>query len=132
MFPDIPSLRTWIVEAKKNMSAEMGQSIPGVSEKDHQVTMRDGESITCRVYTSEKEGGALGVIIHGGGWCIGGLENEELLCRLCCSKFGMVMVNMDYRLAPEHKFPVPVYDCYDATKWVRFAPRYLPTPAANM
>jgi hypothetical protein len=58
------------------------------------------------------------VMLHGGGWCIGGLENEELQCRLLASKLGCVCVNVDYRLAPEHKFPVPVYDCIDATNWV--------------
>jgi acetyl esterase/lipase len=87
-------------------------------EKDHQVTMRDGEKITVRTYTPEKAGGPLYVMYHGGGWCIGGLENEELLCRLICGKLGFVAVNVDYRLAPEHVFPTAHNDCWDATKWV--------------
>ncbi|KAK3672781.1 hypothetical protein LTR78_007367 [Recurvomyces mirabilis] len=102
------------------MTAQIGGSIPGVKETDHQVAMRDGEKITCRVYQPEKApsgGSALYVMFHGGGWCIGGLENEELLCRLMCSKFGVVAVNIDYRLSPEHKFPIPVHDCHDSTAW---------------
>jgi len=103
------------------MSAEIGGSISGVNENDHQVSVRDGSKITCRTYQPESPpsgGSPLVVIYHGGGWCIGGLENEELLCRLLTSKLGATCVNVDYRLAPEHKFPAAVHDCYDATKWV--------------
>ncbi|KAK0946092.1 hypothetical protein LTR29_002406 [Friedmanniomyces endolithicus] len=120
-FPDIASLRKWITQSKEAMrSAEMGGSISGVKESDHQVEMRDGHKITCRTYNPESPpsgGSPLFVMYHGGGWCIGGLENEELLCRLMTSKLGMTCVNVDYRLAPEHQFPVPIHDCYDATKW---------------
>lgn len=54
MFPDIQSLRDWFTEAKKAMTAQMGPEIPGVNEHDEQVTMRDGEQITCRIYQAEK------------------------------------------------------------------------------
>jgi acetyl esterase/lipase len=118
MFPTIQSARDWITAAKQNMTAS-AESVPGVKEeKDHQVTMRDGAKITVRTYHPEKEGGPLAVFYHGGGWCIGGLENEELLCRRLCGRLGFVCANVDYRLAPEHKFPVPVNDSWDATKWV--------------
>ena len=99
----------------------MGGNFETVKETDHQVSMRDGAEITCRVYSPEKppaDGSPLVVLFHGGGWCIGGLENEELQCRLMTSKLGVTAVNVDYRLAPEHKFPTPVHDCHDATKWV--------------
>lgn len=120
LFPDIPSLRKWITDSKKAMSAQMGPTIEGVKEQDHQVPMRDGHKITCRVYTPESPpsgGSPLVVIYHGGGWCIGGLENEELLCRLLTSKLGTTCVNVDYRLAPEDRFPSCPHDCIDATKW---------------
>jgi len=120
LFPDIASLRTWITNAKQAMSAEMGSKIEGVKEHDEQVAMRDGHEITCRIYQPENPpsgGSPLAVIYHGGGWCIGGLENEELQCRLFASKLGVTSVNVDYRLAPEHQFPVPIQDAYDATKW---------------
>lgn len=58
------------------------------------------------------------VMLHGGGWILGGLENEALLCRKWCEEFNGVSVNVDYRLAPEFKFPIPVHDCYDVVKWV--------------
>jgi hypothetical protein len=127
LFPDIQSLRDWITNAKKAMSAQMGPKVEGVAEHDEQVEMRDGAKITCRIHRPEKApagGSPLVVMLHGGGWCIGGLENEELQCRLLASKLGCVCVNVDYRLAPEHKFPVPVYDCIDATNWVGDPPTY--------
>lgn len=120
-------MRAWITESKKAMIAQMGSDIPGVKETDHQVPVRDGSTITCRTYQPESPpsgGSPLVVIYHGGGWCIGGLENEELLCRLLVSKLGTTCVNVDYRLAPEHKFPAAVHDSYDATKWVSF-PRWI-------
>lgn len=120
VFPDIQSLRTWITKSKEAMSAQMGPKIEGIKESDHQVPMRDGQKITCRVYAPESPpsaGSPLVVIYHGGGFCIGGLENEELLCRLLTSKLGATCVNVDYRLAPEHKFPSCAHDCIDATKW---------------
>ncbi|RMZ26805.1 hypothetical protein D0859_09135 [Hortaea werneckii] len=118
-FPSIDALRKWIIQSKAAMSAQIGGKVPGVKETDHQVSMRDGATIACRVYAPEQAstGSPLVVIYHGGGWCIGGLENEELLCRLLTSKLGCVCVNVDYRLAPEHKFPAPVHDSLDATKW---------------
>lgn len=129
LFPDIPSLRTWITNAKLATASLMGgDAISGIAEKDHQVEMRDGHKITCRVYSLEKakEGGSpMFIAYHGGGWCIGGLENEEMLCRKVVSELGCVAVNVDYRLAPEWKFPVAVEDSWDATKWVGFS--LLPT-----
>ena len=120
LFPDIASLRKWITESKQAMSAEMGGAIEGVKESDHQIAVRDGSKIAVRVYQPESPpsgGSPLAVIFHGGGFCIGGLENEELLCRLLTSKLGITAVNVDYRLAPEYKWPIGPHDCYDATKW---------------
>ena len=53
LFPDIQSLRDWITNAKKAMSAAMGPKIPGVVEHDEQVEMRDGHKITCRIHKPE-------------------------------------------------------------------------------
>lgn len=61
------------------------------------------------------------MVLHGGGFCLGGLENEELNCRNFAEKLGAVCVNVDYRLAPEHPFPAAVDDSWDALKWVRTA-----------
>jgi acetyl esterase/lipase len=58
------------------------------------------------------------VMLHGGGWCLGGLDNEALLCQKWSEDFGGLAFNVDYRLAPEHVFPVAVHDAYDSVSWV--------------
>jgi len=58
------------------------------------------------------------VYYHGGGWVIGDLETHDSVCRNLSKAADIVVVSVDYRLAPEHKFPIPFDDCYTATQWV--------------
>ncbi len=55
---------------------------------------------------------------HSGGWCMGGLDTEEFLCQLLCMKLGIIVVSVEYRLAPEWPYPTCVLDTYDVLKWV--------------
>lgn len=54
----------------------------------------------------------------GGGYCLGNLDTDELKCRLACQKHRIVVVNVDYRLAPEFPWPIGIDDSYTAVKWV--------------
>ena len=49
---------------------------------------------------------------------MGGLDAETPNCCTLASKLGLVVVNVDYRLAPEHKYPTAVNDCWDVLQWV--------------
>jgi acetyl esterase/lipase len=111
-----------LFDRKKAMTAAASDSslTQGVKEEDITVPARDGYNIPVRTYKPESPpagGSPLIVFYHGGGFVIGGLEGEELNCRLFVQKFGCVCVNVDYRLAPEHPFPTPVLDSWDVTKW---------------
>ena len=58
------------------------------------------------------------VYYHGGGWTIGDLDTHDVLCRELCNGSGAVVVAVDYRMGPEHRFPAAVDDCTAATAWV--------------
>jgi acetyl esterase len=75
--------------------------------------------IPIRVYIP-REGEILPVLVyfHGGGWVLGELDSVDSLCRSLAKTADCVVVSVDYRLAPEHKFPAAVEDAYSATKWV--------------
>jgi acetyl esterase/lipase len=59
------------------------------------------------------------IYLHGGGWSIGSPATHGKLARQLCAGAGVVVVNVDYRLAPEHPFPVPLDDCVTAVRWTR-------------
>ncbi|GLK91132.1 alpha/beta hydrolase [Pseudomonas turukhanskensis] len=59
------------------------------------------------------------VFIHGGGWVIGNLDSHDSLCRSLANQSGASVVAVDYRLAPEHRFPLPLDDCLAAIHFIR-------------
>ena len=77
--------------------------------------------IPVRLYKPESSGdGALPVLVyyHGGGWVVCNLDTHDTLCRQLANAVGCAVVAVDYRLAPEHKYPAATEDSYAATKWV--------------
>lgn len=75
--------------------------------------------IPIRVYTPAGEG-PFGVLmyLHGGGWVIGDLDTHDYTCRSLCDEAAVLVVSVDYRLAPEHRFPAAVDDCWAALNWL--------------
>jgi acetyl esterase len=78
-----------------------------------------GLGIPVRVYTPSGEAGPLPILVffHGGGWVFGTLETHSDICRTLCHRSGSLVVSVDYRRAPEHRFPAALEDCCAAVRW---------------
>jgi acetyl esterase len=78
-----------------------------------------GGAIPIRIYTPAGPApfGCL-VYFHGGGFVIGSIETHDALCRMIANAAGVVVASVDYRLAPEHKYPAAIEDAYAATCWI--------------
>lgn len=85
--------------------------------EDRRIPGPAGE-IPVRIYTPEGSGPfPLIAFFHGGGFVLCSLETHDELCRAMCRDAGAVVVSVDYRLAPEAKYPAAADDCYAATAW---------------
>lgn len=77
------------------------------------------EEIKCRIYTPEGQGPfPLFIYYHGGGWVLGDIESTDASCRMIANRTESIVVSVNYRLAPEYKFPTAVEDAYSALEWV--------------
>src|SRR5438093_2846493 len=105
-------------EAFNAIAAFGGPPEPLAAIEERRIPGLAGE-IPLRVYTPETRAPRpLLVFFPGGGWVIGTFETHAAVCRHLAKQSGAVVVAVDYRLAPEHKFPAAADDCYAATKWV--------------
>jgi acetyl esterase len=94
-------------------------------------------TIPARLYTPktlrQKDGLApCLVFFHGGGWVIGNLETHDVVCRKLAHEGELLVISVDYRLAPEHHFPAAVDDAIDATKWISANAKQLGIDAARL
>jgi acetyl esterase len=87
--------------------------------EDHRLTTRDGSDIRARLYAAET-GHALPALLyfHGGGFTIGSVDTHDAFCRMLADQAHCIVVSVDYRLAPEHRFPIAVHDAQDALDWL--------------
>jgi acetyl esterase len=98
-------------------SLEQGEEIQRVD--DRLVPTPEGD-VPVRTYTpADAVGASRGVLLwfHGGGWVIGDLDTADATCRALANRAGVVVVSVDYRLAPEHPAPAALDDCTAALMW---------------
>jgi acetyl esterase len=94
-------------------------------------------SIPARIYTPKTLRKLAGlapclVFFHGGGWVIGDLDSHDVVCRKLADEGQLIVISVDYRLAPEHKFPAAVDDAITATKWIAINGKQLGVDAARL
>lgn len=90
-----------------------------VDTEDTHFSNREGVEIALRIYRKDpKRPAAPLMYLHGGCWVFCNLDSHDAICRKLCWETGRAVIAVDYRLAPEHKFPKGLNDCYDAAYWV--------------
>ena len=82
----------------------------------------DGLPRPARLYAAGADARAALLYLHGGGFVVGGLETHDSLCRQLALRSGWAVVALDYRLAPEHRFPAAVDDAWSAMHALAAAP----------
>ena len=85
---------------------------------DFSIAARDGHAMAARLYAPSAQALPVLLYFHGGGFTIGSIATHDVLCRQLSHLAGCAVVSLDYRLAPEHRFPVAVHDAWDALQWL--------------
>lgn len=118
-----PPMHTLSVEdARKqillSIAKQESEKVPVKAVEDRLIPGLGG-AIPVRIYTPEGER-PLPVLVyfHGGGWVLCNLDTHDSICRSLANLTECIVVSVDYRLAPEHKYPAAVEDSYAATCWV--------------
>jgi acetyl esterase len=109
---DLPVAR----QAMSGLFNMMGPGPSPVATSDHQIPI-DGDLINARLYTPSGQLDALMVYYHGGGWVLGQIADYDGFARTLAVGANCAVLTIDYRLAPEHPFPQPVIDAFEALKW---------------
>jgi acetyl esterase len=110
------------LEARRQLNAYiMGLETRIEPVKSVRDTSVSGESyeIPIRIYVPEGDGPfPLLLFIHGAGWVAGNLDTHDNVCRCLSSRAECIVLSIDYRLAPESKFPIPVEESYQVYDWI--------------
>jgi len=104
-------------ELAASLAAMSGPAPRMARREDTTVTAADGHQVPLRILVPPQ--GARGVIvwIHGGGWVIGAIEESDTLAAKLAERTSCAVVLVGYRLAPEHRYPTAVDDCWAALEW---------------
>lgn len=116
-----PNHQLSVREARDNMLARVSQIAGrpvGMKRTEDRQIPGPGGDLSVRIHWPHAEG-TLPVLIyfHGGGWVTGSVETHDHVCRALADKASCLVVSVEYRRAPEHKFPAAVEDAYAAATW---------------
>ncbi|MGI2329084.1 alpha/beta hydrolase [Planococcus sp. YIM B11945] len=108
-------------EAMRNSEASQLSAQPKepVEKVEDKTIALAGRTIPIRVYTPKGDAPFPALVFyHGGGWVLGSIESHDAICRELANLASCVVISVEYRLAPEHKFPAAVEDAYESLEWV--------------
>jgi versiconal hemiacetal acetate esterase len=101
------------------MIAKFAKYFPAPDENVKTEDRKIDNGVTVRIYTPPGYSGGKPVFeyIHAGGWAMDDLNTDDAPCRVISKGAGVVLVSVDYRLAPAYKYPAGLDDCVTAYKW---------------
>ncbi len=108
--------RAETLERAAAMARLVGDPEP-VARVEDRLIPGPGGGLPIRVYTPQRRSGGAVVYFHGGGWVLCNLDTHDDLCRALANRSDATVISVDYRLAPESKYPAAAEDCYAATRW---------------
>ena len=117
-YPPLPELRQQL----RTMVMLMDEAAPALARIEDIRIPGPAGPLPARVYDAAGRGAPARPVVayfHGGGWVQGDLETHHGLCARIAQRAGVIVVALDYRLAPEHPFPAAVDDCVAAYRWLR-------------
>lgn len=88
--------------------------------EDFTIPARDGHALPLRLYAPSHARLPVLMYFHGGGFTVGSVASHDILCRQLSHLAGCAVISVDYRLAPEYKFPTAANDAWDALAWLSF------------
>jgi acetyl esterase len=116
--PDLATLEPATIRAALKSLPVPGTVEPVAAVAERELPGPGGHGVRARIYTPETAGPApVLMYFHGGGFCICDLDTHDGTCRALANAAGALVISVDYRLAPEAKFPAAPEDCYAATCW---------------
>jgi acetyl esterase len=114
----LPPTEQQTPEEARAMAEERAGVLYGPSEDVHAVEDFEVDGVPVRLYAPfGSADGPVVVYFHGGGWVIGSLDTHDGVCRALANRTGFRIASAHYRLAPEHRFPAAVDDCWTVTRW---------------
>jgi acetyl esterase/lipase len=115
-----PSPETITPEEARENYAKLAKEQFGPVDEVSKVEDLDAEGVPVRVYrpVKTKELGRALIYFHGGGYVVGSIDTHDGVARALAKRSETIVVSVDYRLAPEHKYPAALDDCWQAARWV--------------
>jgi acetyl esterase len=120
-YPPYYTLSAPAARRANEKSAGILEIAPPAMERvdDFDIPVRAAAQLGARLFVpSDAAGLPVLLYFHGGGFCIGSVNTHDVLCRALAHESGAAVLSVDYRLAPEHRFPTAVNDAWDALQWL--------------
>jgi len=111
-----PQQARQVYEVGSSMLDIPGHKLARVQDLD--IPTRDGQAVAARLYAPTQEQLPVLLYFHGGGFTIGSVATHDALCRHLSHLAHCAVLSVDYRLAPEHKYPTASNDAWDALQWL--------------